>query len=1399
MKRVLSLVLALVMVFGTIMPAFAEDAMTDSQAGKDLQSYGVIAGTENGLDESIVLTRAMMATILADLYGKKAEATAYAFLPSFTDVQDADAWYTPFVAFAEQQGWMVGDAEGGTFRPNDPMSAQEVNVSFLKALGYTVEWADVNAKAAELEIAVVAAEDSKVLRGEAFASLRAALDVPKMDETDTLGTALALTNYVAPTPAAPTAVAVSSAVSISNKVVEVKLDADVDAPTAVNAEQFMVKDAADAAVAVTAAKLAPWDSKNKTVLVTLETGTTAGTLYTITSGETSANFGGIAAETAKPTASVAGKDFNEITVTFNEAIETPFTITIAEKYGDKAELAVLSVEQTGKDTFKVMTADQKGSTLYTTEIEGAADFSGNIMTKDSADTFVGKAKPTAKQTLTSATAVTSTTAEVYFGLDVDATAAADIANYAITEKYGDKAEVVVLTAEVVAETTSPAKAQHVLLTFAADTKAATLYDVKVTNVGSEYGTVLADSQSTTFVGLAKDTTKLSAPTVTSTSNTELTLTFGTANVADYVNEATTADMITITEKYGDKAELAITKMTIKKNVITLTTAAQKAATLYDVKIATGIMDKAGNATTAELKSTVVGSGVATKIASFTSTVDSAGTTLTVVFDVAPDATQAVDISHYTIDNSIGYPTKAVVDSADTTGKTVKLTIPKTVDGKIYKLTVKNLNNKDGVAMATAGVTKTFVGKGTSATLATVEAVVVTDNQTIKIIFDRDVTDTTMAKVWTSSSNALVSGALLYSVNTSAPATNLQATNHYAYQDADNAQALVVRFVTDDMFKASQLTGTTTFTLGYAANTVKNTTNLSFAPNDTEPAAPQIISVAAIDKQTIRVYFDQDMENIADTRFFNANNFKLYETEAAAGTVAHTITNVYKVDAKTFDLKVSATLDKDSTGVGSDQQLYLYIATGGAMNLLTTTTDDDAEDAKIQDMTGIIELKADSTSKAYESRLFGTSTVAASGAITDVNIVMTDKQTMVIHWPEAMNATEAVDPSNFTIYDAATAGGTVNPAEFDLSYSSTTNQTTIKYAAELDAETVYYLEVGKDVSSANDLKDVQKSSTEDVALRFQFAVGTVKVAKPAIETVTVSNDKMQLTIKMTEEVAFGTDLTPVGDLSIDTNATTLEDAAFPYASSVNETTAFTKADLLAVFGITAQFANETSADAVAGGDIVSVQRNKDGKTFVVTFLNALELGSNGSVTTENAGTALYMYNQAHVSSDRSSDATATTFGVANSTLLDTTATLLLSADLGNGATANQIANSDTIALTFNADMNASTMGTSFDVTVSNAGASVITIEKAGTTTVVATITTTGAQFNSGGADMTFNTSAGVWSAGNTVLTITLANLTGGTAQAAQTVTGISTVCGAGAVGVDGLAADTTAVTATVSQF
>ena len=81
-----------------------------------------------------------------------------------------------------------------------------------------------------------------------------------------------------------------------------------------------------------------------------------------------------------------------------------------------------------------------------------------------------------------------------------------------------------------------------------------------------------------------------------------------------------------------------------------------------------------------------------------------------------------------------------------------------------------------------------------------------------------------------------------------------------------------------------------------------------------------------------------------------------------------------------------------------------------------------------------------------------------------------------------------------------------------------------------------------------------------------------------------------------------------------------------------------------------------------------------------------------------------------------------------------------------------------------------------------------------------ITTTGVRYNDHATDaMTFNGSAGVWSDGNTVLTITLANRAGG-APATVGANHTSTwAAGPGLLDANGVAIDTTAVTGASSRF
>ncbi|MCK5762534.1 MAG: S-layer homology domain-containing protein, partial [Clostridiales bacterium] len=96
---------------------------------------GLLKGDQNGdLNEDVALTRAEMMVVLARLYGVEDEAMAFPLPSTFTDVA-VDAWYAPYVAYAQLEGWTVGYGDG-TFGPEDAVTEQMVATFMLRALGY---------------------------------------------------------------------------------------------------------------------------------------------------------------------------------------------------------------------------------------------------------------------------------------------------------------------------------------------------------------------------------------------------------------------------------------------------------------------------------------------------------------------------------------------------------------------------------------------------------------------------------------------------------------------------------------------------------------------------------------------------------------------------------------------------------------------------------------------------------------------------------------------------------------------------------------------------------------------------------------------------------------------------------------------------------------------------------------------------------------------------------------------------------------------------------------------------------------------------------------------------------------------------------------------------------------
>ncbi|MBO9600467.1 MAG: S-layer homology domain-containing protein, partial [Cohnella sp.] len=888
MKKSLSLILAIALVFTMAASAFAAEPTTTSDTSAtttsatyttqekydQLVAAGIFEGDEDGLPHlDAKMTRAQFAKILAKVFGLSEDAAAAS--KAYGDL-DGASWAAGFIGAVTKAGLMEGDA--GKFMPSADVTTEQLATVLVRAFDLkpvagakvpgAADWAAGYVQAAlDAKLIPAAADYTKAaLRGALVeAGYAAYLEATKPTPTPT--------TTPTPTPAAQ-GLDVKTAVALNSKVVEVVLNT---APAAadVNATNVTVKDAAGAAVAVSSVVVAPYVTDSKTLLVTLGADTAIGTLYTLTSGTKSANFGGRAVDTTKPSISgtVTSSAYNEITIKFNEAIQlTDAVITVTEKYAASSTLAVSNIRYSGKDTI-VATTDAQKVTLYGISVSNVTDFAGNKMDASTDKTFVGTAMPTDALKLTGATSNWANEVLVQFNLPVDPSSLKP-ENFKIQEMYGTNT--VAVTAVRVATKddyglvfgtkigdTNYAYKSYAVLTVG-DLTSPTLYKVTGSALKTLYGKDLsgtASEQTPTFVGKAKpaaDSLTFSNPT--NNSNTSISIVF--TNKLDKATAENVANYAII-EAYGT-ATLTVSKAELQSDNVTvnLTVSSMKNA-LYKTTI-TNVKDIYGNtintASSANVK-TFVGAAIADKISSITAaTIDpTENTKLTVTFNQKVGASVA-DVSHYSIDGGIGYPLSAVKGNADQ----VVLTIPKTTDGQVYKLTVKGLENSDGVAMDAAGITGTFTGKGNVAGLPEIQAVQAIDAQTLKVFFDRAVSDSTIdGKIYNSGSGALVANALKVSKDggsTYVALDDVAYVSAYAYKDTTLSNVLVVRVGLASAFKSATVTsGDKQFKLQGLVGLVKSSDSLNvkpFAYSDSAVTAITVDNILSLNNQTIRIYFNQ---------------------------------------------------------------------------------------------------------------------------------------------------------------------------------------------------------------------------------------------------------------------------------------------------------------------------------------------------------------------------------------------------------------------------------------------------------------------------------------------------------------------------------------------------------------
>ncbi|HYE81014.1 MAG TPA: hypothetical protein VEG39_02475 [Clostridia bacterium] len=346
MKKTLALVLALAMVFSTITVAFAEDTLSaDAQVCENL---GMLVGEGNGVDASYLAktpTRMQAAIMLLRLKGLYDEAIAFSGTDNFTDGSMAWEGGKNLLAYlkAHPEVGFNGNPDG-SFNPEGAMTAQAYYKVMLVALGYTESltnvvgdfmWENVIEFAAGLGLAKVAAVQSFTVNDLATATVEALKANVKGGET-TLVTSLieagkidkakAVADGLVVEEVTTTDAELDSVLAIANNKVEVVFTADVAKAFAENAANYkVVVRGSSTALEVTAAV-----AESATVVVLETAAQTGGAAYTLTVGDVTKNFAGIAKISGAPGVDdVECVDTNTVEVTFDKVMDKATVTDIA--------------------------------------------------------------------------------------------------------------------------------------------------------------------------------------------------------------------------------------------------------------------------------------------------------------------------------------------------------------------------------------------------------------------------------------------------------------------------------------------------------------------------------------------------------------------------------------------------------------------------------------------------------------------------------------------------------------------------------------------------------------------------------------------------------------------------------------------------------------------------------------------------------------------------------------------------------------------------------------------------------------------------------------------------------------------------------------------------------------
>lgn len=1148
LKKLLAVLITLTMIISLIsVPAFAATSNVYEDEAKVLYDLGLFKGTSTTSyvpNLEARLERQEGAILVLRLFGledeanKLTEAEAKAILENkFSDASAIGAWAVKGVAYAVQRGIIDGRPDG-KFAPKDPLLGKEYSKMILAELGQPYDFQTSSADLAAISnlsaAEAIKFNDKILIRddvvGISFATLSATYvngktvlkvlsdnDAAFKAKAMSLGLIqiVAITSTVAPIeieldgtyqlPAKveieysdgsteevavtwntsavkvnvageykavgtvagftgkievaitvlDTAIEVDKVEAISNTRVRVTLKEEANKA---DVGQFELVDGAGAAVAIVSATL----SNDKKTIILTTAAQTAYAAYTLTVNETDYLFVALPADTTAPTATGAVDTYVSVKVTFNERVEKDMAENIANYKIDNNLDVLRATLDTTETIVTLTTKEQTVGTIYELVVSNVADLSGNVMASTKIY-FGGMAKDTSKITVTSSTVMDYNLVKVVFAKPVDPAAGLNINNFKIDNNLQ------VMAAQLDSADSTGAT---VLLT-TTEQVVGQIYKLTIENVTDKLGNGM-DKYESYFGGMAKD---LSKPTalVAVQDNNKVTVTFNKK-----VDPATALN----TSNYAIDNNLVVLKAELNSagTIVTLTTTEQTVGTIYKATIqnvtsALGVaMDKLEAYFGGMAKDTVGPS-----VFSATGAVNK----VTVVFDEKVNATTASVPTNYQFDKSLGYPTKAVVDTTlDPSGKTVVLTTGPQKAGEVYTLTVVNVQDVNGNAMNTANNAnkKTFIGKATASAAAVVKymAASIVNNNTIDLIFDTELTAASIAGLTIAIQNTTDNVAV---DNTSNPGLSFSAWVLSSNKKVVRVQYDQTGNSNPDLFKAgkvysAQVSGVTSLDLPVTAN---NNNTKNFAGTNVANALPAVQAVVPVDNTTTKVIFTEPVQGITATTF----SLVIDGTAAAfAPTVGVAVTDIVTEVLLYHNAA-------DATTAGKINKVVLENAFWDAASKMQSAT-----------------ATTSTTSGKFEYPFAGTNVANAKPTVQV--IVAIDELNFEIVYTEAV--TGATVPG-YTVQN------TTDNVALDLTgatYAMTSSNTRVLVSldssvAKLLPGKVYELTVPVGYA-VNDLSGLAMDTT--TAVKKVFAGTNVTNAKPQISAVSYSADTVNNVYKIT---------------------------------------------------------------------------------------------------------------------------------------------------------------------------------------------------------------------------------------------------------------------------------------------